>query len=107
LHLLAYQGNWYVLARNAEKGQIETFALSRFRGIEAAGSTFTRPADFDAQRYAGQDFGITSGEKRSRCACSSNRNWRSMSPSGNGTRARSSSSAAYILSAGIISFPVN
>ena len=52
LHLLAYHGNWYVLARNAEKGQIETFALSRFRGIEAAGSTFTRPADFDAQRYA-------------------------------------------------------
>ena len=36
LHLLAYHGNWYVLARNAEKGQIETFALSRFRGIEAA-----------------------------------------------------------------------
>ena len=63
LHLLAYHGNWYVLARNAEKGQIETFALSRFRGIEAAGSTFTRPADFDAQRYARQAFGITSGEK--------------------------------------------
>ena len=63
LHLLAYHGNWYVLARNAEKGQIETFALSRFRGIEAAGSTFTRPADFDAQRYARQAFGITGGEK--------------------------------------------
>jgi predicted DNA-binding transcriptional regulator YafY len=42
LHLLAYHGKWYVLARNAEKGQIETLALSRFRGIEAAGSTFTR-----------------------------------------------------------------
>ena len=55
--------NWYVLARNAEKGQIETFALFRFRGIEAARSTFTRPADFDAQRYARQAFGITSGEK--------------------------------------------
>jgi predicted DNA-binding transcriptional regulator YafY len=63
LHLLAYYGNWYVLAHNAEKGQIETFALSWFRGIEAAGSTFTRPADFDAQRYARQAFGITSGEK--------------------------------------------
>ena len=63
LHSLHLYGNWYVLARNAEKGQIETFALSRFRGIEAAGSTFTRPADFDAQRYARQAFGITSGEK--------------------------------------------
>jgi hypothetical protein len=31
---------------------------------EAAGSTFTRPADFDAQRYARQAFGITSGARR-------------------------------------------
>ena len=63
MHLLAYHDNWYVLARNAEKGQIETFALSRFRGIEAAGSTFTRSADFDAQRHARQAFGIIGGEK--------------------------------------------
>jgi hypothetical protein len=35
-------------------------SVPRNRG---AGSTFTRPADFDAQRYARQAFGITSGEK--------------------------------------------
>ena len=82
LHLLAYHGNWYVLPRNAEKGQIETLALSRFRGIEAAGSTFTRPADFDASATPGKPSGSPAVRNRSRCGCSSNRNWWSMSPSG-------------------------
>ena len=61
-HLLAYHGNWYVLARNVGKGQIETFALSRFRQIEATEQTFTRPADFNAETYAKQAFGIVGGE---------------------------------------------
>jgi hypothetical protein len=73
LHLLAYHGNWYVLARNAEKDQIETFALSRFRGIEAAGSTFTRPADFDAPALPRKPSGSPAVRNRSRCGCSSNR----------------------------------
>ena len=62
-HLLAYHGNWYVLARNAAKDQVETFALSRFRRIEVLGQTFIRPADFNAETYARQAFGITGGEK--------------------------------------------
>ncbi len=37
---------------------IATFALSRFRRIEATGQTFTRPADFNAETYAKQAFGI-------------------------------------------------
>ena len=61
-HLLAYHGNWYVLARNVGKDQIETFALSRFRQIEATGQTFTRPADFNAETYAKHAFGIVGGE---------------------------------------------
>jgi len=61
-HLLAYHGNWYVLARNTAKVQIETFALSRFRQIAATGQTFTRPADFNAETYAKQAFGIVGGE---------------------------------------------
>ena len=62
-HLLAYHGNWYVLARNVAKDLVETFALSRFRHIEAAGHTFSRPADFNVETFAKQAFGITSGEK--------------------------------------------
>jgi predicted DNA-binding transcriptional regulator YafY len=62
-HLLAYHGNWYVLARNVAKNQVETFALSRFRRIETGGSPFTRPPDFSPETFARQAFGITGGEE--------------------------------------------
>lgn len=61
-HLLAYHGNWYVLARNTAKDQVETFALSRFRRIEGTGGTFARPANFNPETFARQAFGITGGE---------------------------------------------
>lgn len=62
-HLLAYHGNWYALARKVEKDKIGTFALSRFRRIEATGQRFTRPADFNAETHTRLAFGITSGEE--------------------------------------------
>lgn len=62
-HLLAYHGNWYVLAWNVAKDHIETFALSRFRRIEVTGQAFTRPADFNPETYARQAFGIVGGEE--------------------------------------------
>ncbi len=58
-----YHGNWYVLARNVAKNQVETFALSRFRRIETGGSPFTRPPDFSPETFARQAFGITGGEE--------------------------------------------
>jgi predicted DNA-binding transcriptional regulator YafY len=63
LHLLAYHGNWYVLAHNPAKGRVETFALSRFRRIDASGRSFERPEGFDAQIHAKEAFGITGGDK--------------------------------------------
>ena len=62
-HLLAYHGNWYALALNTAKPRIETFALSRFRRIEAMGQGFTRPAEFSPETYARQAFGIVGGEE--------------------------------------------
>lgn len=62
-HLLAYHGNWYLLARNMAKAPVETFARSRFRRVEAAVGTFACPDDFTAERYARQAFGIAGGEK--------------------------------------------
>ena len=62
-HLLAYHGNWYVMAWNVEKKRVATFALSRFRRIEAMGQTFTRLAGFSPETYARQAFGIVGGEK--------------------------------------------
>jgi predicted DNA-binding transcriptional regulator YafY len=62
-HLLAYHGNWYLMARNAQKEHVATFALSRFRRIEGTGECFTRPTDFTPDIYARQAFGIVGGEK--------------------------------------------
>jgi len=62
-HLLAYHGNWYLMACNVHKRRVATFALSRFRGIEPTAQTFTRPRDFDADAYARHAFGIVGGEK--------------------------------------------
>jgi|LSQX01.3.fsa_nt_gb proteasome accessory factor B len=62
-HLLAYHGNWYVLARNVGKDRVETFALSRFRRLEATGQNFTRSAEFNPETYARQAFGIVGGEE--------------------------------------------
>src|ERR1019366_8967814 len=47
-HLVAYHGNWYLLALNTAAGRIETFALSRCRSIEGSGQHFTRPVGFHA-----------------------------------------------------------
>jgi len=62
-HLLAYHGNWYLMAWNSEKERVATFALSRFRRIEKTGKAFTRDANFNPESYARQAFGIVGGDK--------------------------------------------
>ena len=65
-HLLAYHGNWYVLAHNVEKNWVATFTLSRFKWTKGTGEAFRRPENFDAREYALKAFGITRGEKSMR-----------------------------------------
>ena len=62
-HLLAYHGNWYVMALNKKKEHVATFALSRFRNLEGTSRAFTRPADFNPDAYARRAFGMVGGEK--------------------------------------------
>ena len=62
-HLLAYHGNWYLLAKYVAKDLMEPFALSRFRSIDPRGLTFTRPSSFDPETYARRAFSITGGDK--------------------------------------------
>ena len=57
--LLGFRQN--LLALNAAKGRVESFALSRFRRIEGLGRTFDHPQDFDARAHARQAFGIAGG----------------------------------------------
>lgn len=62
-HLVAYHGNWYLLAYNAVAGRMETFALSRCRSLAGAGQHFVRLAGFDAKAYLKDAFGISQAEK--------------------------------------------
>jgi predicted DNA-binding transcriptional regulator YafY len=62
-HLLAYHGNWHLLARNVQKERVATFALSRFRRVQGIGGRFTRPTGFSREAYARQAFGIVAGEQ--------------------------------------------
>jgi proteasome accessory factor B len=64
LHLLAYHGNWYVLARS--RGSEKTFALSRFGKVAPTGKHFKRPAGFDWRSFSREAFGIAHGEKPER-----------------------------------------
>jgi predicted DNA-binding transcriptional regulator YafY len=61
-HLVAYHGNWYLLALNPTS-RMETFALSRCRSIAGTGDHFARSAGFDPRRFFRDAFGISQAEK--------------------------------------------
>jgi predicted DNA-binding transcriptional regulator YafY len=62
-HLVAYHGNWYLLATNARNRQTEIFALSRFRSVAAQRQRFVRPKEYNPLDFIKNGFGITRGEK--------------------------------------------
>jgi predicted DNA-binding transcriptional regulator YafY len=64
LHLLAYHGNWYGLARS--RGSDKTFALSRFGKVVPTGKCFKRPAGFEWRAFSREAFGLAHGEKPGR-----------------------------------------
>lgn len=62
-HLVAYHGNWYVLAKTEGREEPATFALSRIRSAEPASGRFEIPESFDPQAHLGRAFGIVRGQK--------------------------------------------
>jgi predicted DNA-binding transcriptional regulator YafY len=62
-HLVAYHGNWYVLAGKVPGGRVATFALSRCRQVGGTGEHFSRPAGFDPHAYLKQAFGISRADQ--------------------------------------------
>ena len=62
-HLLAYHGNWYLLAMNRAAEKMETFALSRCRTCCPTQVHFQRDKGFDARRFIRDWFGVTLSEK--------------------------------------------
>ena len=47
LHLVAYRGNWYLLARDHASGSILTFAVSRLSDVVTREEAVARPEGFD------------------------------------------------------------
>lgn len=62
-HLLAYHGNWYLLAETTGNDKIATFAVSRILEMAPTGLTFKMPESFSVQDHMKALFGITGGEK--------------------------------------------
>ena len=62
-HLVAYHGNWYLLALNTAAGRIETFALSRCGSLAGTGCHFARPAGFHAPAFFKNAFGISQADQ--------------------------------------------
>lgn len=61
LHLVAYHGNWYVLAMARDKNEPATFALSRIREIGPSNEVISMKHPFDPQAHLAGAFGITGG----------------------------------------------
>ena len=62
-HLVAYHGNWYLLALNRAAGRKETFALSRCRTLAGTGQHFAPPVGFHALTFFKDAIGISQADK--------------------------------------------
>ena len=62
-HLVAYHGNWYLLALNTAAGRVETFALSRCRSLDGTGQHFPSPVAFDPKAFFKDSFGISHADQ--------------------------------------------
>ena len=56
--LKIFKLRWYVTGRNVRENVIKTYALDRMTDVKVLGDTFTIPADFDAETYFADAFGI-------------------------------------------------
>jgi proteasome accessory factor B len=62
-HLVAYHGNWYLLALNTAAGHKETFALSRCLSLTGTGEHFAPPIGFHAPAFFKDALGISQADK--------------------------------------------
>lgn len=57
-----YDGTFYLIGRCYLKKSVRVFAVDRIRSFEATGAAFSRPAEFDAERFMADSFGVFQGE---------------------------------------------
>lgn len=61
-HLACVQGRWYMVAWDALRDAMRTFALTRISGPRLLARRFERVQGFDIERYFGNSFGVFAGE---------------------------------------------
>lgn len=62
-HLLSYHGNWYVLARDAGKDRMGTYAVSRIKAVTGMRVHFDLPEGFVVEEHIRKAFGVVGGEE--------------------------------------------
>jgi predicted DNA-binding transcriptional regulator YafY len=60
-HLTLFDGALYIAAYCHMRKEVRTFAVERMRTVHVTSARFTRPADFDADRYLADTWGIMRG----------------------------------------------
>lgn len=55
-----FKRRWYVLGRLVDKGKMRVLSLDRVTDLSETGEVFTYPADFNAEEFFSDYFGITS-----------------------------------------------
>ena len=61
-HLACVQGRWYLVAWDAARDAMRTFALTRISGPRVLERRFERVQGFDIGKYFGNSFGVFAGE---------------------------------------------
>lgn len=61
-HLWYQHGGLYLAAYCHTRQQVRTFAVERIRGVTPCPETFTRPADFNLEKYLETSFGLFRGK---------------------------------------------
>lgn len=56
--LKIFKLRWYITGRNVREDKIKTYALDRMSGVTVDDTSFELPADFDAEAYFRDSFGI-------------------------------------------------
>lgn len=58
LHVIAHQGDWYMLAFCHNHNEIRTFSLARIKSIKKTKAAFTVPKGFDPKNHFDTTFGV-------------------------------------------------
>jgi len=61
-HLANRENSWYLIAHDAERAALRTFALPRIGAVETTAAEFTRPEDFSPEKFFANALGVLGGE---------------------------------------------